>query len=308
MMTFHEFIDKWNLIPERTNGFLSLGMTHPLELQIGYSFNGYKSLIIMNTGKVLDIPSSYAVKAVNTLLGNGEWILEFQLIHSSLEEEFLRLCWDMIEFSLDSKNPLQSLIARYLSWQKLLQYSSNEIMTFQRQKGLLGELLYLKDCLNDIVAETVVNAWKGPEGADQDFLFPLTWAEIKTVALAAQSVRISSMQQLDQEQDGKLIVYILEKSEKGEKAITIPKVIDEITLILQNDLKNFERFEMKLFKYGYRNKDREIYENNYFRMIEKREYLVNSDFPRLYRKNVANEIIACTYEFSLSSIERYRRN
>ena len=180
-------------------------------------------------------------------------------------------------------------------------------MSFQRQKGLLGELLYLSDRLRQMSADIVVEAWTGPDGRDQDFIFEAAWAEIKTIALSADTVKISSMQQLEQEVPGYLVVYTLEKSTEGEGRITLSAVAEEIKRSLQDNPVVLDRFEMKLFKYGYRSQDIGEYNKNFFRLIEKREYLVNDSFPKLCRENVAREITACTYEISLSAIEPYRR-
>ena len=68
-----------------------------------------------------------------------------------------------------------------------------------------------------------------------------------------------------------------------------------------------DQFEMKLFKYGYRAKDEDVYRKYHFRLIEKREYSVNECFPKLTRKNVPAELSACKYELSLPAIEQYRR-
>lgn len=142
-MKFDELKEKWDNMPAVGNGFLKLGIEHPLNLQIGYSQSSYKSFVVMDTGIIKNIPSSFAVKVSNIQLKNQSWVLEFQLVHPSFEEEFLRLCWDMIEYSSKEENALNSLIHRYMTWQKLLQYENKSVMSFQRQKGLLGELIYL---------------------------------------------------------------------------------------------------------------------------------------------------------------------
>lgn len=306
-MVFREFKDKWDNIPNICNGYLNLGITHPLNLQMGYSTNIYKSFIVMDTGVISSIPSSFAVKAVNTQLGNGKWILEFQLIHHSFEEEFLRLCWDMIEATVNADKPLDELILRYLSWQKFLQYTCKNIMSFQKQKGLLGELLYLKAVMKNTGNEEALIAWSGPDGSDQDFLFSDSWAEIKSIALASESVHISSLQQLEQEMPGTIVVNILEKSTKGDGRVTLPDIVEDMRKELRDTPRLLDCFEMKLFKYGYRDEDVEEYRENYFRFIEQRKYLVGDSFPRLVRNNVFPEIVSCKYEVSLSAIEKFRR-
>jgi len=308
MMTFREFKDEWEHMPPRGNGFLRLKLEHPLNLQIGYNSSIYKSLIVIDTGVVEGIPSSYAVRAVNSELRGDRWALEFQLLHPSYEEEFLRLCWDMIEVTANSEKPREDLIRRYMSWQKLLQYTGKSVMSFQRQKGLLGELLFLKELLHRMGAENAVNAWKGPDGCDQDFQFEETWAEIKTVALAATQVKISSLQQLEQENDGRLIVYVLEESAPGDDKLSLPKLVDSIKDECSNAPVAEDHLDMKLFKYGYREADRDEYDKKQFRYIEKREYLVNDRFPKLTGKTVPMGIVSCNYEISLAAIESYRRD
>ena len=306
-MKFDELKDKWDNMPAVGNGFLKLGLEHQLDLQIGYSQSAYKSFVVMDTGIIKNIPSSFAVKVANVQLMNMSWILEFQLVHPSFEEEFLRLCWDMIEYSSKEEDALDLLIRRYMTWQKLLQYENKSVMSFQRQKGLLGELIYLSTIIDDIGVETAVDSWTGPDGSDQDYLFPSEWAEIKSVSLASETVRISSLQQLQQEMEGELIVYILESTTAGDNRISLVDVVNEIKSKLAENARYLDRFDLKLYKYGYRINHENEYRKNQFRFIEKREYVVNDSFPKLVGDNVSPEIVSCKYELSLAAIEKYRR-
>lgn len=306
-MKLDELKMKWDNIPAVGNGFLKLGLEHMLNLQIGYSQNSYKSFVVMDTGIIKTIPSSFAVKVSNIQLKNETWILEFQLVHSSFEEEFLRLCWDMIEYSSKEENALDALIYRYMTWQKLLQYENKNVMSFKRQKGLLGELIYLSKMIDEKGIEVAIDSWAGPDGRDQDFLFPTNWVEIKSVALATETVHISSLQQLQQEKEGRLIIYFLENTTVGEDRVCLVDVVNTIKTKLMVNARYLDRFDVKLYKYGYRKKHENEYSNNQFRLIERREYLVNDAFPKLVRGNVCPEIVACKYELSLAAIEKYRR-
>ena len=307
MMIFSEFKEKWESMPVVGKGFLHLGIIHSLDLQIGHTSTEFKSLIVMNTGIIKDIPSSFAIKVNNLQLQDASWILEFQLIHQSFEEEFLRLCWDMIDISRDADNPLNALINRYLSWQKFLQYESKSIMSFQSQKGLLGELLYLKQCIEEIGIERSIDAWVGPEGSDQDFIFADSWAEVETVALAADCVHISSLQQLQQEVEGFLVVNTLEKTTVEQERISLVYVSNTVREIIADNMRYLDRFEMKLYKYGYRKNHEEEYNKNCFRFVEQKNYSVSDDFPKLTTCNVPLEIKNCAYEISMGAIEKYRR-
>ena len=304
-MTYNDFIAKWSQIRKQRNSYLSFGNFHPLNISLGYGINSRKSLIIEDTGVIESIPSSFAIQAVNPQLENGIYALEFQLVAEKYEEEFLRLCWDMAESTLNSKNPLQDLIARYLSWQKLLQYKKDEIMSFERQKGLIGELFFFKKLLEKYNPKETIAAWQGPEGADQDFVFNNTWAEIKTVAISAEKVKVSSLQQLDQPMEGKLVIYALEKTAKNVNSVSLPDIVSTIKKQYLSDPLLAERFEIKLFKYGYRQREEEFYALNHFRLAWEKTFSVSKEFPRLIKNNVPSEITNCVYEISLPSLTRF---
>lgn len=305
MMTFQEFKEKWKNIPEFTNGYLSLGIKHPLDFHIGYYSSDSKSLVIMDTEKISNIPSSYAVSARNVKLSDGIWILEFQLLQNSFEDVFLRLCWDMIDYSENSKETLKELIARYMSWQKFLQYRKKSILSFQRQKGLLGELLYFQEHLSK-GKEDIVSSWVGPDGSDQDFIFGDFWAEIKAVKMSAEVVGISSLQQLDQTTVGKLEAYFLEQTTPGNNRIILPMIVKTLRTTFNEQPLLLDRFNIKLYKYGYDDADIEEYKKNIFRLTEHRTYIVDDDFPKLVRNNVNHGIANCSYTLSLNALEKHR--
>lgn len=306
MMVFSDFEKKWKSMANYSSGYLSIPLEHPLEFHIGYHSSDTKSLILMNSGIIESIPSSYAIKPINAKLNDGTWILEIRLTHNSYEDVYLRLCWDMIDVSRTADNPQKSFVNRYLMWQKLLQYMKNDLMPFQRQKGLLGELLYLQSLLANGKYEHILESWIGPEGSDQDFVFEDTWSEIKTVAMASEIVNISSLQQLDREESGKLVIYFLESTTSETDSITLPQKVEEIRNLFQNEAILQDHFDMKLFMYGYRDKDALEYSKHAFRLVETREYNVKSDFPRLTRKNTAAAITSCSYSLSLAALEAYK--
>lgn len=306
-MDYQEFKDTWKEFNESSKGFLKLAIDHPLEFQVGYATTARKALIVMDTGKIEKIPCSAAINAENRQLMNGLWTLELQLLLEEYEEEFLCLGWDIITYSCESDKPLEALIVRYLSWQKLLQYVGNGIMPFSQQKGLIGELLHLQEIIPDKGLEGAVNSWVGPDGSDQDFIFEDTWDEIKAVSLAAETVKISSFEQLFQDKTGTLSVYVLEKTTHGNDRVLLSYLVRTLRLTMSQSVRVLDSFNMKLFKYGYRDRDEEEYNKNCFRYVERRDYLVDDSFPKLTRSTVPTEVVSGSYNLSLSSIEKYKR-
>jgi len=306
-ITFKEFKNLWEGIEACENGYLSLGLGPTLNVHIGYHSLDSKSLVLLDTGIIKDIPSSYAIEAKNVRLQNGSYAVEFRLMKNLLNDTFLRLCWDMIDYSETSKEPIMAFINRYISWQKLLQYMKTEGLTYKRQKGLIGELLFLKGVLKTENYHTVVSAWTGPDGCDQDFQFSDTWAEIKTVSMAAESVAISSLQQLDNPMKGTLEVYFLEKASEGSGRLNLYALVEEIRGMFDRDLLLLDRFNLKLYKYGFRDEEREEYEKNYYRLTKYQTYNVDDYFPKIIRSNVMTGIQECKYSLSIEYLDKYRK-
>ena len=306
-MTFHDFEQLWKKIPQTNNGYVSLDSDSPLKLELGYHANNTKSFVVDDVGNLEPLPSSNAIHANIYILSNGTKILEFQLVNNEYEDVFLRLCWDLINSTVGIPKPLTALIERYLKWQKLLQRMSSGTLSYERQKGLLGELLYLEEMIKRIGCEAAVAAWVGPEGSDQDFVFCRDWTEVKTISIGAKVVRISSLEQLNQNCIGALHIFILESTTPGENRKTLNGEISRIRALLMDDPIVRDKFETKLVMAGYNPTDKLKYEKNVFRFVEEREYSVDKDFPKLTSANVPIGVQECKYAISLSTIENFRR-
>ena len=78
--------------------------------------------------------------------------------------------------------------------------------------GLLGELLFMDDhMIPQYGVATALASWMGPEKTHKDFSTENMWYEIKTINSGKTTVRISSLEQLDGDIEGQLVVYDLEK-------------------------------------------------------------------------------------------------
>lgn len=221
MRTINDLYEKWNSISPYTGGFLLVSDEHPLSFHIGYLSDSQKCFIVLNTGKLEKISSSKAINVENILLSDNSYALRFSLNYASLDEIFVKLCWDLMSASKDDQKPIEKIVAQYKKWLRLLQQIGNGLLPPHSQKGLIGELLYLADLIERHGEKKALGEWVGPEGADQDFNFEDGWAEIKTTIIAGTSVQVSSLQQFDRSDEGTLIVYFLDKtSSTGTTTIT----------------------------------------------------------------------------------------
>lgn len=304
MISFDSFRKIWNEPVSENEGYLSLDIDHPLSISIGINSKGNQSLLFSNVVVRSEISSTYAVGVNSLLFKNGKTSLEFELLQEENLEEFLRLCWDLIESTSHSKEPLHDLVMKYKSWLKLLQNIPKGVMSFEKQKGLLGELLYFNALLAELPPNEVLESWIGPDGSDQDFVFKNSWTEVKSVALAAEKVSISSLQQLEQEIPGKLLLQFLEKSVDSKNSVNLPDEIETIRKKLDDSFL-IDIFNTKLIKCGYKEEHADKYKINCFRFVDSTFYKVDSNFPRLTRKNVPLGVVESQYSISLAAIDDF---
>ena len=126
------------------------------------------------------------------------------------EDVFITMAGDIIEYSNVETDDIALLkvLRRYNAWLKLLDHKSNAVLGSNTQKGLIGELLFLKEQIeNGMLPSVALEGWVGSEGADQDFVYADCWHEIKSTGASSSEISISSVEQLDRNDEGELVIY-----------------------------------------------------------------------------------------------------
>lgn len=304
MITICDLYKKWNSILPFSGGFLLVSDDHPLSFHIGYT-NEQMCFMVLDTGEIKNLPSSKSISLKNIEIERGKYALQFILNYPVLDELFVKLCWDLMEISKKNEKPVNSIILRFNNWLRLLQKRAEGLLSGQSQKGLIGELLFLKDLVALENTSYALSSWVGPEGSDQDFVFENTWVEIKTTTIASSSVIISSIQQLDREEEGNLVVYFIDRStSQSQNNFSLYDLVSEVGKLLPIDA--VDMFYTKLAMYGYYTKDEECYQNIKFRLKEKRTYKVDNSFPKLTRKNIPSEVVNAEYVIDLLAIDSHK--
>ncbi len=186
----------------------------------------------------------------------------------------------------------------------MLKKTKNLLLTDNETKGLIGELFFLKEYLiKKYGIEKSINYWTGPQKTDQDFNCEETWYEIKTTSPGSTSIKISSVEQLDTNRDGKLVVLFLDKTSANDnKRLNLNQLVKEIKSII-NDEKTESLFDGILLSSGYVYNSE--YDNRNYRFVKGNVYSVTKEFPCLRQNVLSTAIGKVGYELILNKIEEW---
>lgn len=286
------------------NSFSRIDDTHLLDIYVGFDNNSNYCLMIILDLEPQRLLSTKVIDVTIFTRKDNRYAVNFSLLQSQYLDLFFQICEDLIEQSRKqvSQSVAQSfLIERFRKWQNLMRRSTKGLLTNQEIKGLIGELVFLRDILlKKLPHDKALAAWTGPEKLKQDYILESTWFEIKAVSEHAESVKISSIEQLDIDRVGYLVVAKFAKtSDLDKEKITLNIIYNELVLVFEAKQLRTE-FDNILFDFGYI--DRAEYDFDMFRFIEFNFYEVNSRFPSLRRKELPNALMQAIYDISLPSL------
>ncbi len=305
-----ELRKKWNSIDFHNGGSLQLAVPHALEWHVRYATENQKSIVIVADIPADNLTSSQCIEAACNQRRDGKYAISFTLVDRGQEDVFISMSSDIIEYSKDEKTQHTALIKvlrRYAQWLKLLDHKRSTLLSSNAQKGLIAELSFLKETIDrGMNVSDALSGWVGPDGADQDFVYPDGWHEIKATGVSSVTVTISSVEQLDSSDSGELIVYRIDKCAPAQSgAITLYKVVHDVISKLIHSPGLIESFVLKLASVGYI--DMQEYENYHFVISSKQHYEVNDTFPRLTRSIIPTEIANAEYQIDLPSIASWSK-
>ena len=238
------------------------------------------------------------------------WFMVLRLVDEKLLNVFQTLCEDLIDATIgcDSEFLLIQLIEfRLRSWEKLFQSNGTGLLAEFQIKGLLGELIFLLDCIdsNQWSIDATVSAWVGPQGADQDFIFPDKSFEIKTVNINGETISIASLDQLSSSLPITIIVIELLKVGAGmPDSFTLNEYVNKIEERVRDDPRSLMIFRSTLLESSYVRHD--YYDNFIFSRNSLNRYNVDEEFPRLTTENVPDAIASCQYSINLDQLEKFK--
>jgi len=224
---------------------------------------------------------------------------------------FLALCIDIVRATREiykTTSSVNIIIRRLNRWREFLKTSKSLLLSEEKIKGLMGELLFLSNYMvPSFGVKQAVLSWRGPEGYSQDFEVNESAIEVKCQSGASSPyVKISSENQLCSQLPNLFLqVFTLSRADSEDnQSLNLPSLIESIRHLIFGEVPDvIDEFNNKLFETGYI--DLDDYKMFNYININSVTYEVRGDFPRICRGSLHPAIQRVTYSICLSHCESY---
>lgn len=283
--------------------------THLLDLYVGIDNAARWTLLLISECQPLKVESSRMILVKSGKRPDKKWSLSFSLVDDNYKDMFVLFCEDIASSSPGIKNKEKAthfVGKRYKEWREMLANARGNLLSPEEIKGLLGEMYYLKHCLVPLYGiGKAALSWTGPKWLPQDFVLNETWYEVKTISSGKNEVGISSIEQLDSDKTGELVILRADKtSTANANAVNLNSLYGDLMRMMADDHEK-EVFSNTLLRYGYYPRAEYESEEYTFEIKGMRRYTVNADFPCIRRADLPASVTEAKYALSVAMLELY---
>lgn len=240
--------------------------------------------------------------------GKREQTLVLTLTSHSNLDLFHALCKPLARNLHSVSNPRTALtiaLNQLRRWQRFLAGKNPRLLSPWEVRGLFAELHFLKLLYTHLLNhDEALNAWIGPKGGNQDFVFGDTAVEIKTLSNQGPNLfNIASENQLESPAE-KLYLTANRIIESSDLPSTIS--LNEMVRRIETDLIGnsvLDEYQTKLAEVGYA--ELPYYDNPSMQIAEVHVYEVTDGFPRIIRSKIPNGIQNVKYQLQIDAIEPF---
>lgn len=233
------------------------------------------------------------------------------LLNKKHKDIFSTLCEDLI-FGVSEVNTEQVLVEKLLErlakWQSLFEKVGKQGLTDEAQRGLYGEVYFLREFLNNTEDKNYcLKSWLGSESAIQDFQYSNWAVEVKTThGNNHQKIHITSERQLDDSIIEKIFLFHLSLDIRVDNGESLNAIIEDVLESLRDSTMASNLFKLKLLESGYYDIHKPLYENRGYNIRQENIYRVTGNFPRITEAIIPVGVGDVKYSIVLSESEEWR--
>lgn len=280
---------------------------YTVNIFLGYNDDGQMSMVVTEYGKEVPVQSTNVINVQLKKRDDNKLALSFELLNEKFKSIFVIFCNDIINNceKVGSDMAIAYTLTRWKFWKEMFGQSKRNLLGKAEIKGLIGELVELRDYFfKKWTEEVAVLSWMGPLYGHKDFEIEDTWYEVKSVNENAVQITINSLEQLESKNEGHLVIVRLEETNTVTlNALNLNEIVAELMSLI-HDLDILKNFNQKLDNIGY------VYDDEYnkYNFLYKgtERYSVNNEFPRIRRSEIKSSIGNVKYTILLEGIVNFK--
>ena len=207
----------------------------------------------------------------------------------------------------DHTAAVEKFLARLKRWQKFLERSGPDGLTDEAQRGLFGELWFIRHYLLPIRGAQSVSAWTGPAMTAQDFQLQGLAVEVKTTtAKEHQKLPITGEKQLESTAELRLILLHLSLTTQRDTGTTLVDMVAAVRAMLTQAPLSLSVFEDALLSVGYLDTHAGRYAHPGYLIREHHFCDVKDEFPRIVGDDLRDGVGDVTYSVSVAACLPYQ--
>jgi hypothetical protein len=217
---------------------------------------------------------------------------------------FIQNILEDIEKNITENEALTTTLNIVSKWKKLFDKINFCGLTIEKQKGLIGELLFFNYVLKDgKTCGSVLGAWTGAEFEAKDFTFGSIGIEIKFTSAKQPRIKVSNERQLDAENLSNLFLVLYSTEEVKENGFSLNSLVEQTRLnITTEEERNV--FNGKLQLIGYSDDDRDYYGKMYS-LKNTFNFAVTPKFPKIVKSQLPLGVYETSYSIEISAVEMF---
>ncbi|WP_159802744.1 PD-(D/E)XK motif protein [Arthrobacter zhaoguopingii] len=303
-------VDRWlSEVRAGLTGLRELDPEIPTRLVYGGDLRGRLSFGLISRRSPDLPPLSSAVEVSRVRREHDQsWLLLFTLDDQALADVFAQLC-GQIYAKVSGESTADAGLARALAsieeWRLLLK-SDQRKLSIEKIRGLYAELTFAFDLLAPRAGvKSVVEAWQGPYGGDQDFGFPQGRYEVKSKRATSRAVEIASEYQLAGDDIVLAIGEVVDSTIPFEGALTLGAKLRAIRSLATLAGASLEAFEDALGELRI-DPDDACHDDVYLLCKSFDYYLVTDSFPRITSSELPGGVTNVRYKLDIDGLTPYR--
>ncbi|MHC8491232.1 PD-(D/E)XK motif protein [Thalassospira sp. SM2505] len=226
--------------------------------------------------------------------------------HEDLFATFAASLTEQLSRVADEEAAFREALDYLARWKRMMEGGGGKGLSPEKQRGLLGELVFLKErMIGPVSATDAVFSWHGPSGSHQDFICAETAVEVKTTITKRHSVlKINSEKQLDEKPHQYLFLAHI-RLDEGSAGISLAETVEAVRRLMVKEPLALAEFSLRLREGGYEDGANSDYTDKKYVISNPVIYRVQGNFPRLTEKDLPPGVGDIKYTIVADALSSY---